>query len=221
MECIGETLRRNFRLVVDLCKFLLYNIVMKKLEQFQKAHEEAMDEIASTIQRGDEFAEVVKYLLETDANPYSFLPHGWAGSVGTSTAFVSLTNMLHHALYDDGDISFPVVNGEPRISFYWKHEDDYHNLVLTDTEKHMRDNFGTTYKVTQLNNVMEFISAHKEYHRSDVLDCFIQDAAIHGVVFAESVYSKYANFRYEWSDDEETLARIEELRNKRKKAGLA
>ncbi len=193
---------------------------MKKLEQFQKAHEEAMKNIADTIQRGDGFAEVVKYLLETDANPYSFLPHGWAGSVDTSTDFVALMNMLHHALCDDGDISFPVVNGEPRISFYWKHEDDYHNLILSDTEKHMRDDFGKTYKVTQLDSIMEFISAHKEYHRSDVLKCFIQDAAIHGIEFAESVYSKYANFRYEWSDDEEILARIEELRNKRKKAGM-
>ncbi len=191
------------------------------LEKFQTAHDDAMREINDTVSQDNEFAQVVRYLLETDANPYSYLPEQWASCMSTATGFVVLISNIHHSLYDDGDISFPVVNGEPKISFYWKNEDNYNHLVLNDTQKHSKEHFGHEYDVKQLSTILEFIEAHKEYHRKDILRCFIHDAAMTSVEFASEHYSKYANFSYEWEDDEEILAKIEELRNKRKKVGLA
>ena len=55
--------------------------------------------------------------------------------MSTATGCASLLHMIDHAVHDDGDITFVKVNGEPRITFAWRHEDNFRDLVLTSQEK--------------------------------------------------------------------------------------
>ena len=196
---------------------------MNHFAKFEKAHQEALAMIQSCLDDVDEpeLQAITKYLLETDANPYSFLPDGWAGCMTTSTGFQSLLHMIHHALYDDGDISFPIINGEPRVSFVWKNEENYANEVLNSTEKDFQKRHGNVYEVGQCKDIFDFIEKHKDYHRKDVKRFFIMDAVMYGWEFSVEHNSKYANFDPDWEFDEEVIAEVEKKKALREKMGLA
>jgi hypothetical protein len=193
---------------------------MNKYELFDKNHQDAIASIKLYIcdSNETEMQAITEYLLETDANPYGFLPGEWAGCTGTATDFIRLLNMIHHAIYDDGDISFPIVNGEPRISFIWKNEDNYNSLILSESERDMQERLGVVYGVEQCDNILDFISKHKEYHRKDIKRCFIGDAAMHGWEFAVRHNSAYFNFDPYWEFDDEVIS---EVNRKRKLRGFS
>jgi hypothetical protein len=186
----------------------------KRLESMERNHQEALALIEQCRHNADEpeMRAITEHLLDTDANPYSFLPEGWAGHMETSTGFASLLRTIHHAIYDDGDISFPIVNSEPRIAFVWRHEENYTDYVLSEQEKDLRKRWNSEYKVEQCKDVMEFIKMHREYHRNDVQRCFIQDAARQGWEFAVEHYSRYAKFDPDWEFDEEVVSKVEKIR---------
>lgn len=185
----------------------------QRIKAMEQRHQEALASIESY--RNSDYPDmraITEYLLETDANPYGFLPHHWAGAMETSTGFNSLLNMIHHALYDDGDISFYKINGEPRIAFVWRHEENYADYVLSEQEKDMRTRWGSEYTVEQCKDVMDWIAQHKEYHRKDIRCWYIQDAARQGWEFATERYSRYANFDPDWEFDDAVVAEVEKIR---------
>lgn len=183
-----------------------------RIEAMERNHREALASIEQFRAHAEpEMRAITEHLLETDANPYGFLPHEWAGSVETSTGFASLLSMIHHALYDDGDISFPIVNGEPRIALVWRNEEKYSSLVLSEMEQDMQTRWGSEYKIEQCKDVMDFVTRHKQYHRKDIQRCYIQDAARHGWEFANDHYSSYANYDPDWEFDEQVIAKVEEI----------
>ena len=183
-----------------------------RIEVMERNHRDALASIENFRKSSEpEMQAITEYLLETEANTYGFLPHKWAGHVETSTGFAILLSMIHHALYDDGDISFPVVNGEPRIAFVWRNEENYADHVLSEQEKDLRERWNSEYNVEQCKDVMEFIDMHKEYHRDDIQRCFIQDAARQGWEFAVEHYSRYAKFDPDWEFDKEVVAKVEQI----------
>lgn len=187
---------------------------MNRIQAMEQRHRDAVATIEQ-YRRSDlaEMRAITEYLLDTDANPYSFLPHEWAGAMETSTGFEGLLNTIHHALVDDGDISFPIVNGMPRIVFIWQHEENYADYVLSDTEKDMQKRWGSEYNITQCKDVMDWIARHQEYNRKDIRRCYIQDAARQGWEFATEHYSRYANFDPDWEFDEAVVSEVEKIRN--------
>jgi hypothetical protein len=136
---------------------------------------------------------ITNFLLETDANPYAIFPDN-GGYMGSAENFASLLHQIYHALVDDGDICFPVVNGEPRICFVWKHEDNIKKYVLSKTEQQMERNYGSEYEITFLDNVDDFISAFKAFQIADIKRCFLKDAESQGIEFAVKHYSHYKCF---------------------------
>ena len=186
---------------------------MNTLEKFEKTHKDAINYINQCRTTGEpEMIAITNHLLETDANPYSFLPHGWAGALSTSTGFESLLHVIHHALFDDGEISFPIVNGEPRIAFVWKNEDDYADFILTETEQNMRKNHEAEYTITHCKDVIDFIEKHQKHHDKNVKQWFIQDSARQGVAFATEHYSNYAKFDSDWEFDKDVIKEIQSIR---------
>lgn len=183
---------------------------MNRLEVFEQNHLEHMEKIKKYLTSSEpEMMAFTKFLLETPANPYAILPEHWAGCTESSSGMRSLLNHIHHALFDDGEISFPIVNGEPKIVFVWSNEDNYADYVLNETQKHFRDTRGVTYDITQCQDVFDFIAKCTEYHRTDILRCFITDAAMRGITFAVNHYgSNYAAFDPEWEFDDEIMAKI-------------
>lgn len=184
-----------------------------RVKAMEQRHQEALASIEQfRTHKEPEMRAITEYLLETDANPYSFLPNGWGNALDTSTSFDSFLSIIHHALYDDGDISFPIVNGTPRMAFIWRHEDNYSNYVLSDTEKDLQKRRGTEYKIEQCQNVMDWIALHREYHRADIRCCYIHDAARQGWEFATEHYSRYAKFDPDWEFDDTVIKEVDEIR---------
>ena len=144
-------------------------------------------------------------LLETDANPYSFLPDSWAARFNTADGFASLLHHIHHALYDDGEISFPVIGGEPKISFIGPYEQDYASLIL---KEHGYNRSALRYshdpEIVMCSDALDFVLKFKEYHKNILKHWFTNDVRAHGVEFAVRHYSKYKNFDPAWALESES-----------------
>lgn len=89
------------------------------------------------------------WMLETEHNPYGYLDQGYAKYTSTAEGFEILLSMLHHALYDDGDVTFVTVNKEPKIIFWDKWDDNLKSHVLTDMQKDLESK-GYNYEVKVL-----------------------------------------------------------------------
>lgn len=194
---------------------------MLRLKNIEENHQKSMKQIHDFL--NDECSEmkaITKLLLETDVNPYGFIHHELAKVFETSHGFASLLNMIYHALVDDGDISFPVVNGEPRIRFVSRWEDNYEQYALSETEKRFKLERGNTYTVEQCKDVFEFIEKFEEYHSNELLSWFISDSSMFGIDFAVKHYSKYAKFNPDWEFDDEILEEIESISQRYNRSGL-
>lgn len=64
-----------------------------KFDRFQKAYDDAILYIQQSIEPGKyepHMNKLVQWMLETDANPYGYLPHSFAGMVETAEGFMRL-----------------------------------------------------------------------------------------------------------------------------------
>ncbi len=177
---------------------------MTKLEVFQKNYDEAIATINHYLNTPNDkydygMVPLVQWMMETDANPYAYLPHGWAGSTTSAEMFAGLLHCIHHALYDDSDITFVSVNDEPRIVFVWKHEDNFRNYVLNNTEKDIEKRWGKErYEIKTLDITPgEFGPLYDEYQRNWLKECFLTDAS-RGIEWSAGVYRKYKCWNEEW-----------------------
>lgn len=185
-----------------------------RLEKMEEVHRKALDSIDRCLKDHSkpELQVLAQFLLETEENPYGFLQEHWAPALSTSTGFDSLLCHIHHALYDDGEISFPIVNGRPRIAFVWKNEDNYADYVLSETERGMRDRHGSEYRIEHCNDVYDFINRFNEAYRKDIRNHYIQTAARFGFQMAEDQYSNYEHFDYDWQDNPDVIAQVNKIR---------
>jgi hypothetical protein len=179
---------------------------MKKLDEFNKTHDATMQHIRDTLSISPDsydfsMVALVKWMLETTSNPYAYVP-GRAGLLSSAVGFESLINELHHALYDDGDMEFVSVNGEPRIVFAWRFDDNFTDRCLTDTERMMAAQHGTTYEVNVLDiTPEEFTQMYDAFESEHLKKCYVHDAARHGVAFADSHYKVYTCWTPQWKDE--------------------
>lgn len=158
---------------------------MNRLNLFQKAYDEALAAIAH-YQSDPNMAAITQWILTTEVNLYDCLPRFEHANTAESCA--SLLHTIHHALVDDGDISFPVVNGSPRMSFISRYEDNYSEFVLTETEKEFRARYNKTYTITFLDTVEQFIEHVEQWHEDTTKRHFIHDAKRFGIAFAAQHY---------------------------------
>lgn len=166
--------------------------MMKRFEKYNEIHANAIASIKRRLEPGEyepHMHLLVRWMLETDVSPYSYLPEGWAGALGTATGFDSLLSTMAHAIYDDGDITFVTVNDEPRIVFMHQHDDGFEDLLLSSTERNLKAR-GSTYTIKVLDiEPNAFGALYDEYARADLIHRFSMDAAAHGVEFAAHYYS--------------------------------
>lgn len=168
---------------------------MNRLNLFEKTHQEAMLHINGFLTEPSDMQELVQWMLTTEINPYSYLPEKWAGAVTSSTSFEYLLNAIHHALYDDGDISFVTVNEEPRIVFAAPDDDNFRQKALNTQEQHS----GKQYTIEVLNiHPKEFGPLCETHSIQNLKKHFAMDAAKWGAAFAATHYSTYACFNQAW-----------------------
>lgn len=172
-----------------------------KFEQFQKAYDEAIQYIKSCLVPRPfepQMNGLVQWLLDTDANPYGYLPQSWAGATSTAEGFASLLQHIHHAVYDDGDITFVTVNGEPRIVFAHPSDTYFRNSVLTSQEQSFETK-NHNYKIEVLDiTPNEFGPIFEAYHTEWVKNCFMSDASRGEIEWSANHYRKYKCWDEAW-----------------------
>ena len=176
------------------------------MEVFKDNYEESIRAIEWFRTESSTMKDLVNWMLTTDANPSAYLPEGWAIALESANSFAALLHTIHHAVYDDGDITFVTVDGEPRIVFVWQHEDNFRGYVLTSQEKELekREVFGRTrpYEIEVLKiEPHEFGALYDAYQVDDLKRCFASDAGRNGIEFSVAHYSKYNCFKATWIDE--------------------
>lgn len=184
---------------------------MNKFAKFQERYDEAIANIESYLADDGHragMAKLAEWLLTTDANPYSYLPHEWAESVYTAEGISGLLDFIDHALYDDGDITFVKVNAEPRIVFAHRFDADFNNECLTETEKDIRtcDAYRKlkTMKIeVEVLDIKpeEFGPIYDAYQLASVKGYFMNDAENYGVEWAADHYRKYRCWNEAWIEE--------------------
>lgn len=177
-----------------------------KFEQFQQAYNEALDTINEFLKPSDNEPQInglVQWMLETDANPYAYLPKEWASSLYTAENFADLLNYIHHAVYDDGDITFVTVNDEPRIVFANQHEENFRDHVLNNQEKEVEKNLicgrYNNYDIKVLDiEPNEFGALYNTFQRDHIKRCFIRDSTRFNVEWAANLYREYHCWDENW-----------------------
>ena len=111
---------------------------MKGFDRVEKAHKEAIEYIRFML-KDPELGDFINWMMNTEENPYSYLPEGWASATYTSTGFSSLVHVINHAWYDDGDISFVTVKGQPRIAFAHPTDEWFEKECLSSSERDYLD----------------------------------------------------------------------------------
>ncbi len=176
---------------------------MNKFKAFRKVYEESVKSIHRFIDDPSDMNELAAWLMTTDASPYSYLQEGYAGMMSTSEGCAGLLATIHHAVYDDGDITFVKVDSAPRIVFAHKHYDNFRELVLSVQEQEIEKRFifskTRQYELEILDiKPNDFPKIYNDYQLKELQRCFSCDAGRNGIDFAVENYRKYACFREDW-----------------------
>jgi hypothetical protein len=82
----------------------------EKFELFDEAHIRAKKTIEDLVAPGEayeqDYVALANWIVTTDINPYGWMDERWAGSTFTAEGVANLLSNLHHAMVDDGDVSF-------------------------------------------------------------------------------------------------------------------
>lgn len=85
------------------------------------------------------FKALSKWIMETPHNPYNFMPQGYEGYRSNPFSADSVLSLLHHALIDDGEVSFVKMTHKGEVvrvfmNFYWQHEDNFKELCIEENK---------------------------------------------------------------------------------------
>jgi hypothetical protein len=104
-----------------------------------------------------EMRRLTRWLIDTDANPYGFLMWSNAAAFDNAQGFARLLDVIHHALVDDGEISFVAVQGRPMIVF--ANRDEIGNVELRMSVEIERDErLGVGVRIEILDGIEAFIT---------------------------------------------------------------
>lgn len=178
--------------------------IEEKFEKFDQSHREAIETIKE-YQQDKDVGVLVNWLLATDINPYSFLDDEYAQYMYTSEGFSMLCHLLHHALIDDGDVTFLSVDKKPKIGFYWKYDlpeftrKDYKLIRPEDGSRPYIENNIVLSDVIVYDDFNQFIEAIEIYATNDLKRCFLGDIQImDSLDNAVRHYSQYKRFDPAW-----------------------
>ena len=82
---------------------------------------------------------------------------------------------LHHALYDDGDVTFVKTRFQgPKIIFYWKKENNFEEVFMENIHDTLRESFKI---VGYMDTVQEYIAEYERYEaeRNEIYERFYKN----------------------------------------------
>jgi hypothetical protein len=160
---------------------------------------------------------LVRWLMRSEASPYSYLQRSRAGLTNTAEGMLDLINEIHHAVYDDGDITFVLFNGCPVIIFACQHEADFTDKVVKAFSHASDRHKSYTVEVVE-DSISEFVDRLRDYFEKEMRRHFITSTSIYGVEFAKDLYSEYSG--YDKLDIEQCLQEAKELKMRRGERGV-
>ncbi len=167
---------------------------MNRIDVFEKNYNDALATIEYYLTQQPNLSKLVQWMLTTDVNPYEWLDTGIAHRLSSAEGFVSIVQMISHAVHDDGDIAFVRVNGMPRIVFYYAGEPDFEQYALTDQEQQLGNN-----KVEVLDiKPNEFGELVEQANTAQIKRCFVNDVVALGEKMAVAHYMQHSCFSTDW-----------------------
>ncbi|NTF23516.1 hypothetical protein G6L37_34665 [Agrobacterium rubi] len=133
------------------------------VKQWRESFEDALAKIEGY--RNDENESVrllTRWLMETEANPYGYQMRGYAMLLQSAEGFAGLLQTIHHALVDDGELTFVVVSGRPMMVFAARDEIGFVEL-RSEVEILANERDGTEPTYEFLNGVQAFIDRQDRY----------------------------------------------------------
>lgn len=113
-------------------------------EQWKNSFEKAVSDIQNCLisqpddyQDLTEFRTLANWLLTTQVSSYEFMPQGYQNFHSNPYTTNELFNLIHHALIDDGDISFVTMQHNNKtlrvfMMFCCRHEDYFRHYCLKE-----------------------------------------------------------------------------------------
>ena len=176
----------------------------KKIDEYRKNFEEAIAEIELAMNTDNSIQPLVRWLMCSEASPYGYLPRSRAGLTNTAEGMLDLINEIHHAVYDDGDITFVLFNGCPVIIFACQHEVDFADKVVKAFSHASDRRKSYTVEVVE-DSISEFVDRLQNYHEKNMRRHFITTVSMYGAEFAKEHYSGYS-----WYDKLDIEQRLRE-----------
>lgn len=152
----------------------------KKLDKMFAKNNEAINVLTAYAKMTDPKSEVDKlcnWIANTDENSYGFfLDSGWASATCSVQGMYSLFSNIQHALEDDGELSFIIVNGSPKIVFAWADEVEQINAQVKQSIKQGHCYGPVKLTLDAFKTVDEFIQGIADARVRDVKKWFLFDA---------------------------------------------
>lgn len=149
-------------------------MMTNKLIRFEKNFEIAKTKYAEIMKGENDAAILFKWLAENDINEWGVF-HGGAHYSDTLEGWISMYHHLHHALYDDGDVTFVKTRFQgPKIIFYWKKENNFEEVFMENIHDTLRESFKI---VGYMDTVQEYIAEYERYEaeRNEIYERFYKN----------------------------------------------
>jgi hypothetical protein len=155
-------------------------IRQQQIEFWHASFDEALLYIETCCNHEDpQMRRLSRWLMKEQANSYSFLQGDEARAYSSADHFAGLLKTIHHALFDDGEITFVAVNGRPMIVFADRTEVD--NVELRNsTELLLANRRGVERKYEQIGGVDAFIERREQYTARIAEGIRLRQAALNG-----------------------------------------
>lgn len=181
------------------------------IEKLEKNHEEAKSLILKLKSKAsDKEADTLfGWILNRDINLYSlFVQEGIASGSSSIEGLAGIYYDLHHALHDDGAISFVSVYDEPKIVMLhpsdFEDEESFFDLVKEmDLKGRSRQLQKPSYRLLDL-SVSDFITMRDDFDRNHQKRCFLMDAGRWGEEFAAKHHKDKDFFDHAWVEESKT-----------------
>lgn len=179
----------------------MQSVILSNFEQldinFKKQQEEYLidlDFIRKSIEEDSEFGRLCLHLFVTERHSKSIVNRGYYKY--NASSFSCLLHDIHHALYDDGEITFYLVDDEPRLSCEYDFE-------LKDCLSGDEKRSGEQYNCEILNKIKidDWIKLSEDYSVIEIKSNFLFDYQLHNNPELIKCYEKYKCFDLKWLEE--------------------
>ena len=177
----------------------MQSIILSNFEQldiqFKKQQEQYLidlDFIKKSIEDNSEFGRLSLHLFVTERCSKSIVNRDY--DKYNASSFSCVLHDIHHALYDDGEITFYLVDDEPRLSCGYDFE---LKDCLSDDEKRS----GEQYNCEILNKITidDWIKISEDYYVKEIKSNFLLDYQLNPELI--KWYEKYKCFDLKWLEE--------------------